>query len=68
MKNGSKVHIKNSITAQFLKIVFSIYLVIALTVTAFHMAAEYYHVKNTILGELEIVQKTIESGIARWHS
>ncbi len=64
MKRYPLVEVKNSITTQFLKIVFSIYLVVALTVTSFHMVAEYYHVKDTIREELKTVQTTIESGLA----
>ena len=61
----SKVHLKDSIAARLLKVVFTIYLVIAVNVTLIHMVVEYYHTKNNIRQELKLFQKTFEASLAR---
>ncbi len=60
-----KVHLKDSIAARLLKVVFTIYLVIAINVTLIHMVIEYYNTKNTIQQELRIFQETFEASLAR---
>ncbi|MBF0234700.1 MAG: response regulator [Desulfamplus sp.] len=59
------VSIKDSISTKLLKIVFSIYFVLALTVTFVHMAAEYYETKKKIIHELKTIQLTFESVLAK---
>jgi len=59
----STIHVKDSIAAKMLKIVFSIYLLVAMLVTGFHMVAEYYNTKETIYDELKVIQRTIGTGL-----
>jgi light-regulated signal transduction histidine kinase (bacteriophytochrome) len=40
--------------------VFSFYLILSVTVTAAHIAAEYAHTRNLVLKELEILEKTFQ--------
>ncbi|MBT4290508.1 MAG: hypothetical protein HOD92_24535, partial [Deltaproteobacteria bacterium] len=65
MRPPSTVHIKDSIATKLLKNVFSIYLLIAVTVTVAHMVAEYYNAKDSVLKDLKVFQQTFEQGIAR---
>jgi len=59
-----KVRIKDSIATKLLKSVFGIYVIIAVVVTLIHIVVEYYHTKNTIIKELQVIYRTIEDGIA----
>ncbi len=47
MKPGKFIDVKNSIATKLLKIVFSFYLIIAISVTAGHMVMEYQYQKTT---------------------
>ncbi len=69
MKPKRQLSIKNSIATRLLKIVFSLYLIIAIGVTASHMFMEYRYQKNNIHQELIDIQKTFEQalGIHIWH-
>ncbi len=64
-----RLSIKNSIAAKLLKIVFSLYLIIAIGVTLSHMTMEYIYQKKNIRQELTDIQKTFEQalGIGLWH-
>ncbi len=55
---------KNSIATRLLKLIFSLYLGIAIAVTLIHMISEYYHVRNSIIQELTIFENTFKRGIA----
>jgi len=46
-----------------LKITFTIYFIVTLTVTMIHMGVEYYHTKQNVIKELKILQKTFEPGL-----
>lgn len=56
--------LKSSITFKVLKVVFSIYFVITLTVTAIHMYAEYKNEEKSVIYELELMEKTFNLPIA----
>jgi len=60
----SYVSIKDSIATQLLKVVFTLYLMVAVTVTGLHMIAEYYNTKEAIYHELQILHKTTEPSLA----
>jgi len=64
IQTESLFHIKNSIATRLLKIVFGIYIVIAIAVTVFHMRTEYQYQKNSISRDLENIQKTFEHELA----
>ncbi len=64
MRHGKYVDVKNSIATRLLKIVFSFYLVIAISVTVGHMFMEYRYQRNNISNELEDIQKSFEKGLA----
>ncbi len=64
MLQYSTVQIKDSITTKVLKIVFSIYLLVAVTVTVIHMLAEYYNTKGEVAAELEVFHNTFARGLA----
>ncbi len=59
-----KVRIKDSIATKLLTVVFSIYFLVTLTVTAIHMTAEYYNTEAGVKSDLLTFQKTFEQGIA----
>jgi signal transduction histidine kinase len=59
------VALKNSITTQLLRVVFSIYVFIASTLTIIHMTAEYAKEQDAIFEDLMVLQKTFEPGLAR---
>jgi PAS domain S-box-containing protein len=59
------VTVKNSLATKLLKAVFSIYIVLAITLTAIHMGAEYYQTKQDIIKELKALQRTYESSLAQ---
>jgi signal transduction histidine kinase/CheY-like chemotaxis protein len=49
---------KDTIAARLLKVVFSFYLILAVTVTAAHILAEYAHTRSLVIQELEILTQT----------
>ena len=57
--------VKQSISARLISVVFTIYLLVAIIVTCFHLFAEYVETKNNLFQELIVLQKTFEPGIAR---
>ena len=63
MHNYQTVPLKHSIVTRLLKITFTIYFVVTLSVTLVHMGVEYYHTKNSVIEELKILQKTFEPGL-----
>ncbi|CAN2048508.1 hypothetical protein GMMP13_580038 [Candidatus Magnetomoraceae bacterium gMMP-13] len=65
MSEYSSVNIKNSIAAKLFKIVFFLYLLIAVTVTTAHIITEYYAEKDYISMDLQVFQKTFEPGLAQ---
>ncbi len=64
MNTDSPIPIQNSIATRLLKVVFSLYLVIAIGVTLGHMYLEYRHQKNYIRQDLKGIQITFEQGLA----
>ncbi|MFA5903114.1 MAG: GAF domain-containing protein [Desulfobacula sp.] len=52
------VPIKDTIAARLLKVAFSFYFILAVTVTVAHIAAEYVHTRSLVLRELEILAQT----------
>jgi len=65
MKPNPLVPIKDSIATQLLKVVFSIYFLLALTLTLIHMGAEYYNTKNGILQDLQRSGKIFTPGLTQ---
>ncbi|MBF0449821.1 MAG: hypothetical protein HQK75_03890 [Candidatus Magnetomorum sp.] len=63
MQNYQTVPLKHSIVTRLLKITFTIYFIVTLTVTLIHMGVEYYHTKNNVIDELKILQKTFKPGL-----
>ena len=63
MQNYQTVPLKHSIVTRLLKITFTIYFIVTLTVTLIHMGVEYYHTKSSVIEELKILQKTFEPGL-----
>ena len=59
------VPLKDSIATRLLKVVFSFYLILVVTVTVAQIAAEYVHTKNLVLQELEILQQTFQPPLER---
>ena len=58
----------SSISRQLMHIVFSLYCLVALTVTVMHMVEEYYHTQKTISNELEVYENIFSPilGKALW--
>jgi len=63
MQNHQTVPLKQSIVTRLLKITFTIYFAVTLTVTLVHMGVEYYYTKKEVINELKILQKTFEPGL-----
>ncbi|GAK60121.1 multi-sensor hybrid histidine kinase [Candidatus Vecturithrix granuli] len=59
------VPLKDSIATRLLKVVFSFYLILVVTVTVAHTAAEYVRAKNLVLQELEILRQTFQPPLER---
>lgn len=55
--------IRKSISVRLLRIVFSIYFVLTLTVTISQMVIEYYGAKDDIKEELSVIGKTFKGGL-----
>ena len=60
MSKSTQLPFNSLITVQILKITFAIYSIVTVTVTIIHMNAEYTHIKNDILLELQAKQETFE--------
>lgn len=63
--NKPIVKLKDSIATHLLTVVFSIYFIVALTVTLIHMIAEYSQEKNKILNELTVYNSTFHKGLSK---
>jgi signal transduction histidine kinase/CheY-like chemotaxis protein len=57
------VPIKDSIATRLLRVVFSFYLILVVTVTGAHIAAEYVHAKDLVLQELEILKQAFQPSL-----
>lgn len=64
-QNKDMVPLKNSIATRLLKIVFSIYLVITITVTLFHMVMEYMHTREQVVEELQRLESVFHPTLSR---
>ncbi len=64
MTTFSQVRIRDSIATQLLKVVFSIYFLVAITVTVTHMVAEYWHTRKNHRAEMGMFQQVFEQGLA----
>ncbi|KPA17167.1 multi-sensor hybrid histidine kinase [Candidatus Magnetomorum sp. HK-1] len=64
MRSENRIGIRNSIATELLRIVFGLYLVIAIGITLGHMVMEYSYQKKNISSDLEKIQKTFERSIA----
>ncbi len=64
MVDQLQVSLKDSIGFNLLKVVFSVYIVIAVVVTVVHMAIEYSNVKTMVKDELVLYQSTFETPLA----
>ncbi|WP_415899698.1 ATP-binding protein [Neptuniibacter sp. QD48_11] len=64
MKGDSTIPIKDSIGFNLIKLVFSIYIIIAAIVTLAHMAIEYFNVKSSMLQDLQLYQSSFEEPLA----
>ncbi len=58
------VRIKDSISTKLLKVVFSLYFLVALAVTMVHMVAEYYNTKDTVMEDLMVFEQTFKHAMA----
>ena len=60
----SKHRLKNSIATKLLKVSFSFYFILTLTVTLIHMFSDYYYTKQKIIEEIVVINETYQSGLA----
>lgn len=65
MQNILLVSMKDSISTQLLKAVFSFYILLTISVTLIHMGTEYWNQKENVIKELKIIQETFEPGLAK---
>ncbi|OUS25004.1 hypothetical protein A9Q99_22420 [Gammaproteobacteria bacterium 45_16_T64] len=56
---------KNALATQLLRVVFSVYLGVAVSVTGLHMAAEYFDAEEDIYNELVQINETFQPGLAQ---
>jgi hypothetical protein len=59
-----QVSIRNSIAIRLLTLVFAVYVVITIALTAVHMAAEYYNTRETVRKDLKAMAQTFNQGLA----
>lgn len=64
MKGDNAIPIKDSIGFNLIKLVFSIYIIIAAIVTLAHMATEYFNVKSSVMQDLQLYQSSFEEPLA----
>ncbi len=64
MAQHHTVQLKDSISASLIKVVFSLYCVVAIAVTLVHLVAEYFDAQAGILEDLMMFQNTFEGGVA----
>ncbi|WP_162255202.1 ATP-binding protein [Rhizobacter sp. Root1221] len=57
------VPIKDSIATRLLRVVFSFYIVLVVTVTGAQITAEYVHTRNLVLEELEILKQVFQPSL-----
>ena len=60
------VYLKDSIATQLITVVFSIYFIVAFTLTLIHMTAEYYDTKDSVIQDLRMLYKTFEPVLAKF--
>ncbi|WDE09724.1 ATP-binding protein [Thalassomonas haliotis] len=65
MKPSSLVNVKDSIATHLLKLVFSFYLVLTVTVTLAHIYVEFFNTKEKVRNELKVIGNTFEPGLAK---
>ncbi len=65
MTTDYKVNIKDSITTRVLGVVFSIYVIITVTLTVIHIVGDYYDTKDTIMKDITASHSTFAPGLAR---
>ncbi|WP_051445201.1 ATP-binding protein [Desulfocurvus vexinensis] len=58
------VPIRDSIATRLLTMVFAVYVVITIALTAVHMAAEYYNTRDTVLKDLKAMTQIFNQGLA----
>ena len=63
MQNPISFKLRHSLTAEVLKAVFSLYLLVALTVTLIHMAAEYSITQKRVVRDMGLYTRTYEEKI-----
>ena len=68
-KQENTVGIRHSIATKLLRVVFTLYILIAAAVTISHMVMEYRYQKSNISRDLEGIQRTFEEELAGdiWH-
>jgi len=64
MKGDNAIPIKDSIGFNLIKLVFSVYIIIAALVTLAHMATEYFNVKSSVMQDLQLYQSSFEEPLA----
>ncbi|MBF0451376.1 MAG: response regulator [Candidatus Magnetomorum sp.] len=65
MTKTLKIRIKDSIATQLLKVVFSFYLIVTITLTITHMSAEFFNTKKSVEHEMETIEQTFAPGLAK---
>ncbi len=64
METVPLVRVKDSIAAQLLKVVFSVYFILTLVVTFTHMSAEFFSTRDNVNHELQVIGHTFAPGLA----
>ena len=69
MKNKPIIKIKNTVGYNLLRIVFSLYVIIAIMITALHMYSEYNNEKSNILQEMQNTENMVKKQltVSAWY-
>jgi PAS domain S-box-containing protein len=64
MKSENSIGVRRSIATKLLRIVFSVYLLVAVSLTTGQMVMEYRYQKSSVEHDLKAIQQTYEKGLA----
>ena len=61
----SPIRIRDSISIQLLKLVFSFYFIVTIVITLVHMGAEFWDTREAVKQEISVIGNTFAPGLAR---
>ncbi len=64
MNPNVSIPARDSIAIQLFKTVFTVYVILGITVTAIHLVAEYHYAKDLVFNELQVLHTAVKPNIA----